>query len=101
MFDVLNILMLSWVTFCIGVFGIHINRHNVLILLMSVEIIYIASSINFSYSCFSSGDMGGALIIIYILAIAGAESCIGLAIISLYYAVHRDVSLNTMDLLRR
>ena len=65
---------------------------------MSLEIMYLAANLNFAFYTFLSDDIIGVIFIIYILTIVGVESC---SLISLYYIVHRDIYINTMDLLRR
>ena len=96
-----NILLLSTTIFFIGIWGFLINRRNIIILLMSFEIMYLAANLNFAFYSYFFNDIFGIIFIIYALTIVGAESCIGLSVISVYYAVHRDVSINTMYLLRR
>ena len=96
-----NILLLSTTVFLIGIYGLLINRRNIIILLMSFEIMYLAANLNFAFYSYFFNDILGIVFIIYALTIVGAESCVGLSVISVYYAVHRDVSLNTMYLLRR
>jgi NADH-quinone oxidoreductase subunit K len=96
-----NILILSTTVFFIGIWGLLINRRNIIILLMSFEIMYLAANLNFAFYSYLFNDILGILFIIFALTVVGAESCVGLSIISVYYAVHRDVSLNTMYLLRR
>jgi NADH-quinone oxidoreductase subunit K len=98
--NLINIIILTLTVFCIGIWGILINRRNLLILLMSFEIMYLGASINIAFFCFTTGEVSGLIFVLYILTIVGAESCVGLSIIALYYAIHKDVSLNTMDLLR-
>ena len=96
-----NILFLSICVFCIGVWGVLFNRRNIILLLMSYEIMYLASNINFAFYSFFFNDLLGIVFILYILTIVGAESCVGLSIISVYYAIHKDVSMHTMIVLRR
>jgi len=95
------ILILSFIIFIIGSWGLLVNRRNVIILLMSLEIMYLAANLNFAFYTYLSDDVVGLIFIIYVLTIVGVESCIGLSIISIYYTVHRDISINTMNLLRR
>lgn len=96
-----NIILLSTAVFFIGIWGLLINRRNIIILLMSFEIMYLAANLNFAFYSYFFNDILGIIFIIYALTVVGAESCVGLSVISVYYAVHRDVSLNTMYLLRR
>ena len=96
-----NILIISFLIFLIGCWGLFVNRRNIIILLMSLEIMYLAANLNFAFYTFLSDDIIGVIFIIYILTIIGVESCIELSLIFVYYIVHRDISINTMDLLRR
>jgi len=96
-----NILLLTISIFFIGMLGVLINRKNIIILLMSFEIMYLAANINFAFYSYFFNDIIGIVFVLYTLTIVGAESCVGLSLISVYYAVHKDVSMNTMIVLRR
>ena len=96
-----NLLLISLSVFTIGLWGLLINRRNIIILLMCFEIMYLAAHLNFGFYSYYFNDMLGLIFLLYGLVIVGAESCVGLSVISVYYGVHRDVSLNTMYLLRR
>jgi NADH:ubiquinone oxidoreductase subunit K len=99
--NIYNILLLSCIIFNVGVLGVLLNRRNIIILLMSFEIMYLAASINFGFYSFNYTDAMGVLFIIYVLTIVGAESCIGLSLIAVYYTVHKDISMNVMQSRRR
>ena len=73
-----NITILTSLIFFIGIFGVLINRRNIIVLLISFEIIYLASSLNFAFYTFFSNDLMGIVFILYVLTIVGAESCVGL-----------------------
>ena len=78
-------LTLGAVIFTIGVVGIFLNRKNVIVILMSIELILLAVNINLiSFSIFS-GDIVGQIFTMLILTVAAAEAAIGLAIIVVYY----------------
>ena len=78
-------LTLGAVIFSIGVIGIFLNRKNVIVILMSIELILLAVNINLiSFSIFS-GDIVGQIFTMLILTVAAAEAAIGLAIIVVYY----------------
>ncbi len=62
---------------------------------------YLAANLNFACYTYCYGDIMGIIFIIYTLTIVGAESCIGLSLIATYYVIHKDVSINTMEVLRR
>ena len=78
-------LTLSAIIFTIGVAGIFLNRKNIIVILMSIELILLAVNINLiSFSIFS-GDILGQIFTMLILTVAAAEAAIGLAIIVVYY----------------
>ena len=78
-------LILGAIIFTIGVVGIFLNRKNIIVILMSVELILLAVNINLvSFSIFMS-DITGQIFTLYILTVAAAEAAIGLAIIVVYY----------------
>ena len=78
-------LLLAAIIFVIGVIGIFLNRKNVIIILMSIELILLAVNINLvSFSIFKQ-DLTGQIFAMFILTVAAAEAAIGLAIIVAYY----------------
>ena len=78
-------LTLAALIFAIGVIGIFLNRKNVIIILMSIELILLAVNINLvSFSIFMQ-DLTGQIFTMFILTVAAAEAAIGLAIIVVYY----------------
>ena len=92
-------LTVSALLFVIGVFGIFINRKNVIIILMSIELIL--ASVNINFVVFSSylGDLVGQVFAMFILTVAAAEAAIGLAIIVCFYRLRKTIFIedaNTM-----
>ena len=78
-------LILAAIIFIIGIIGIFLNRKNVIIILMSIELILLAVNINLvSFSIFTQ-DLTGQIFTMFILTVAAAEAAIGLAIIVVYY----------------
>ena len=78
-------LTLSAIIFAIGIVGIFLNRKNVIIILMSIELILLSVNINLvSFSIFIN-DLGGQIFTLFILTVAAAEAAIGLAIIVVYF----------------
>jgi NADH-quinone oxidoreductase subunit K len=78
-------LMLSAIIFTIGILGIFLNRKNVIVILMSIELILLAVNINLvSFSVYTQ-DLLGQIFAMFILAVAAAEAAIGLAIIVVYF----------------
>lgn len=80
-------LTLSALVFTIGIFGIFLNRKNVIIILMSIELILLAVNINFvTFSHFlPGGDLVGQVFTMFILTVAAAEAAIGLAILVVFF----------------
>ena len=77
--------ILSAILFCIGVMGIFLNRKTIISVLMSIEIMLLAVNINFvSFSVYLQ-DIAGQIFSIFVLAIAGAEAAIALAILVVYF----------------
>lgn len=77
-----------------------INIRNILIMLMSLEMIFLTISFNLIYSSFYLDDLCGQVFSILILTIAAAESSIGLAILVIYYRVRHTITIEFMNLLK-
>lgn len=91
---------LAFILFLIGVLGIVVNRKNILVMLMSIELILLA--INFLLivgSCLLD-NLQGQIFALYILVVAAAESAIGLSILVAYYRVRGTISVKFINLLR-
>ncbi len=86
--------------FTIGVFGIFVNRKNVIILLMSVELILL--SVNINLVAFSSylGDLAGQVFAMFVLTVAAAEAAVGLAILVVYFRNRGDISVEGVNLMK-
>ncbi len=94
-----HFLVVAAMLFTIGVFGIFINRKNIIVILMSVELILLAVNINLvAFSSFR-GDLVGQVFALLILTVAAAEAAIGLAILVVYYRNRGSIAvedINTM-----
>ncbi len=96
----LEVLITSTLIFIIGMLGIAFNRKNLIILLMSIELMLLGISLNFiAFSIFLE-DPKGQLYAMLILTLAAAESAIGLAILVVYYRISNTISLDTIKYLR-
>lgn len=96
-----NLLIISaTIIFTLGVTGLILNRHNLLVILMSLELMLLGINLNFIIFSFFLDDFFGQLFSLYILTVAAAESVIGLAIFSIYYENKQD-SLLTKDIRAR
>ena len=80
-----HFLTVSAILFTLGVFGIFLNRKNVIIILMSVELILLAVNINFVAFSAELGDLVGQVFALFVLTVAAAEAAIGLAILVVFF----------------
>ena len=93
-------LFLAAIIFTIGVLGIFLNKKNVIIILMSVELILLSVNINFvSFSAFS-GDISGQIFAMLTLTVAAAEAAIGLAILVVFFRNIGSISVEKINKLR-
>ena len=93
-------LTLGAVIFSIGVIGIFLNRKNIIVVLMSIELILLAVNINLvSFSIFL-GDLAGQVFTLFILTVAAAEAAIGLAIIVVYFRNSGTIRVEEIDRLK-
>ena len=82
-------IVLGAILFCIAVAGLFINRKNVIVLLMSIELMLLAVNMNFIAFSHALGDLSGQVFVFFILTVAAAESAIGLAIlVALFRNLH-------------
>ena len=93
-------LTLAAILFTIGVVGIFVNRKNVIIILMSIELILLAVNINFVAFSVSLGDLTGQLFAMFILTVAAAESAIGLAIVVVYFRNRGSIAVEDINLMK-
>ncbi len=94
-----NYLLVSALVFVIGVLGIFVNRKNVIIIMMSIELILLSVSINFVAFSAYLGDLFGQVFVMFVLTVAAAESAIGLAILMVYFRNRGSIAvedINTM-----
>ena len=93
-------LILSAIIFVIGIVGIFLNRKNIIIILMSIELMLLAVNINFvSFSIFLQ-DLTGQIFTMFILTVAAAEAAIGLAIIVIYYKNKGSINVEHINSLK-
>jgi NADH-quinone oxidoreductase subunit K len=95
-----NYLALAAILFTIGVFGIFLNRKNVIIILMSIELILLAVNINFvAFSSFLH-DMVGQVFALFVLTVAAAEAAIGLAILVVYFRNRGSIAVEDVNVMK-
>jgi NADH-quinone oxidoreductase subunit K len=93
-------LLLGGVVFSIAVAGIFLNRRNVLILLMCIELMLLAVNINFVAFSHFLGDLSGQIFVFFILTVAAAEAAIGLAILVVLFRNRGTINVADLDLLK-
>ncbi len=93
-------LAVSAILFTIGVFGIFVNRKNVIILLMSVELLLLAVNINLVAFSSYLGDLAGQVFAMFVLTVAAAEAAIGLAILVVFFRNRGDISVEGVNLMK-
>ena len=88
------------ILFTLGVFGIFLNRKNVIVILMSVELMLLAVNVNLvAFSSFL-GDLTGQIFALFILTVAAAEAAIGLAIVVVYYRNRGSIAVDDINLMK-
>ena len=93
-------LVVAAILFTVGVLGIFLNRKNVIVILMSIELILLAVNINFvAFSSFL-GDMVGQIFALFVLTVAAAEAAVGLAILVVYYRNRGTIAVEDVNLMK-
>ncbi|MCH1465017.1 MAG: NADH-quinone oxidoreductase subunit NuoK [Alphaproteobacteria bacterium] len=93
-------LTVAAILFVFGVFGIFINRKNVITILMSIELILLSVSINLVAFSAYSGDLSGQIFSLFILTVAAAEAAIGLAILVVYFRNRGSISVDDINVMK-
>jgi NADH-quinone oxidoreductase subunit K len=93
-------LFLSFLIFFIGVMGLFLTRKHIILLLLSVELIFLSINYNFIIFSIFLDDMLGQYYALCILTVAAAESAIGLAILVVFYRLRGGISLDIVNLLK-
>ena len=93
-------LAVAAVLFTLGIFGIFLNRRNVIVILMSVELMLLAVNINLvAFSAFL-GDLAGQAFAMFILTVAAAEAAIGLAILVVYFRNRGSIAVEDVSMMK-
>jgi|TARA_B100001123_G_scaffold429178_1_gene547280 NADH-quinone oxidoreductase subunit K len=93
-------LVLSAVLFALSVVGVFLNRKNLVIILMAIELLLLAVNINFVAFSHYLGDPAGQVFVFFILTVAAAEAAIGLAILILLFRNRRSINVQDLDQLK-
>jgi len=97
MLSLSHYLILAAILFAIGVAGIFLNRKNLIVLLMAIELMLLAVNINFVAFSHYLGDIHGQVFVFFILTVAAAESAIGLAILVALFRNRRTIHVDDLD----
>ena len=84
----------------IGVFGIFVNRKNIIVILMSIEMILLAVNINFVAFSVYLGDLVGQIFAMFVLTVAAAEAAVGLAILVVYFRNRDTIAVEDLNVLK-
>lgn len=88
------------ILFTLGIFGIFLNRRNVIVILMSIELMLLAVNINLvAFSAFR-GDLAGQAFAMFILTVAAAEAAIGLAILVVYFRNRGSIAVEDVSMMK-
>ncbi|MGD0722306.1 MAG: NADH-quinone oxidoreductase subunit NuoK [Roseiarcus sp.] len=93
-------LTLGAILFTIGIAGIILNRKNIIVILMSIELILLSVNINLVAFSTSSGDLTGQVFSLFILTVAAAEAAIGLAVLVTYYRNRGSIAVEDINALK-
>jgi len=95
-----DFLILGALLFSLSVLGIFINRKNIIILLMCIELMLLAVNLNFVAFSHFSGDVAGQIFVFFILTVAAAEAAIGLAILVVLFRNLNTINVSELDKLK-
>ena len=95
-----SVLLLAGVLFALSVAGIFLNRKNVILLLMCIELLLLAANFNFIAFSRYVNDIHGQVFVFFVLTVAAAESAIGLAILVVLFRERRSINVEDLNTLR-
>ncbi|MGB7503364.1 MAG: NADH-quinone oxidoreductase subunit NuoK [Azonexus sp.] len=95
-----HFLILGAILFAISVVGIFLNRKNLIVLLMAIELMLLAVNMNFVAFSHFLGDLSGQIFVFFILTVAAAESAIGLAILIVLFRNLKSIHVDDLDVLK-
>jgi NADH-quinone oxidoreductase subunit K len=93
-------LLLSFILFILGLWGIFLNRKNLIIMLMSIELMLLAVNLNFILFSIVLDDLFGQVFALFVLTVAAAESAIGLAILVAFYRLRGTIAIKYLSLMK-
>ncbi|KCZ53857.1 NADH-quinone oxidoreductase subunit NuoK [Hyphomonas chukchiensis] len=95
-----HFLAVSAALFTIGVVGIFVNRKNIIVILMAIELILLSVNINMIAFSVFNGDITGQIFAMLVLTVAAAEAAVGLAILVVYFRNRGDIAVENVDLMK-
>ncbi|MCM2342054.1 NADH-quinone oxidoreductase subunit NuoK [Rhodoferax sp.] len=95
-----HFLSLGAILFALSVIGIFLNRKNLIVLLMAIELMLLAVNTNFVAFSHYLGDLNGQIFVFFILTVAAAETAIGLAILVLLFRLKSNINVDELDSLK-
>jgi NADH:ubiquinone oxidoreductase subunit K len=98
--DLVKYLAISMILFLLGIWGIFLNRKNIIVMLMSIELMLLAVNLNFLMFSVYLDDLVGQLFALLNLTVAAAESAIGLALLVVYYRIRGTIAVEFINLLK-
>jgi len=90
------VLKLTCIVFSIGLIGVILNRKNILIIIMSIELLLLAVNLNFAFFSIYLDDIIGQIFILFILTIAASESASGISIITAFYKLKNSIQIDSI-----
>lgn len=100
MISLTHYLTLSAIVFCLAIAGVFVNRKNLIVLLMCIELMLLAVNMNFIAFSHFLGDITGQVFVFFILTVAAAESAIGLAILVVVFRNRESINVGDLDSLK-
>ncbi len=98
--DISNYLVVAAILFTIGIFGIFINRKNVIVILMSIEVMLLSVNINLVAFSAHLGDLVGQVFALLVLTVAAAEAAIGLAILVVFFRNRGSIEVEDINMMK-
>ena len=98
--DIVNYVAVAMSLFLLGIWGIFMNRKNILVMLMSIELMLLAVNMNFLVFSVYLDDVLGQVFALFVLTVAAAESAIGLALLVVYYRIRCTIQVEYINLIR-
>ena len=95
-----HFLIVAAILFTLGIFGIFLNRKNIIVILMSIELILLAVNLNLVAFSAHLGDLMGQVLAMFILTVAAAEAAIGLAIVVVVFRARGSIAVEDINLMK-